>query len=64
MLIKLNDHWFVDASLVSAVTYKPEMGTVTAHFFEDGSHGCSFKAPESEVARIVKDVNEATKCQD
>ena len=63
MLIKLSDHWYVDASLVSAVTYQPEAGTITACFHGDGPRGGSFKAPESEVERIVNDVNRATKCQ-
>lgn len=61
MLIKLNDHWYVEASLVSAVRYEPEMDMVFAHFHGDRS--TQFKAPESEFARIVKDVNRAMKCQ-
>ena len=61
MLIRLNDHWYVDAALVSAVTYNPEGGEIGMFFHNpSASEGNRFKGPESEVARIVKDVNEAT----
>lgn len=60
MLIRLNDHWYVDAALVSAVTYCPEKCEVGV-FFHESAMGNTFPGPESEVARIVKDVNEANR---
>lgn len=56
MLIRLNDDWYVEAALVSAVRYHAERGAVEVCFH--GENGfASLKGPQSEVKRIVDDVN-------
>lgn len=56
MLIKLNDDWYVEAALVSSVRYYALRGTVDVYF--NGDKGfAAFKGPQSEVKRIVDDVN-------
>lgn len=56
MLIRLNDDWYVEAALVSAVRYNAERGVVEVCFHEENGYA-SFKGPPSEVKRIVDDVN-------
>ena len=48
MLIRLNDDWYVEAALVSAVRYYAVRGTVDVHFNGDKGYA-SFKGPQSEV---------------
>lgn len=60
MLIKLNDSWFVDSSLVSCVRFHEEDKTVGVYFFKEGLWG-QFKGSKSDVARIVRAVNKANK---
>lgn len=56
MLIKLNEMWYVDASLISAVRVDWEKEDHVRVNFHDGAEA-HFPAPKSEVERIAGDVN-------